>query len=207
VTARRTCVVADDHPALLRAAVDVLTSGALDVVAAVGDGPAAVAAAESAQPDVAVLDFRMPGLAGGELVRAVRERCPRTAVVVYTAGDDEELVRTAVHAGATGVVLKDAPLSDLLRAVDAVLDGSVYVDPGLATALRPERRETTQAALTARELDVLSLLGDGLTHDAIGERLQLSTDTVRTHVRKAAARLGARNRTHAVALAIRRGQL
>jgi DNA-binding NarL/FixJ family response regulator len=199
------CVIADDHPALLVAVADYLEQNGFDVVAAAGNSSAALSAARETRPALALLDYRMPGSAGATLVREVKQASPETRVAVYTADADEKLVAEALAAGADGVVLKDAPLDDLVRALRSVHDGRPYVDPGLAPFGLV--RGSAQSGLTPREVEVLRLLADGLSHDEIGRRLEIGPETVRTHARKAADRLGARTRTQAVAKAIRLGLL
>ena len=196
------CLLADDHPALLAAVSDYLADSGFELVGVASDGPGAVGLAERSRPDVAVVDFRMPRLSGRELLERLRESSPDTRIAVYTADADQGLVEEALGVGAAAVVLKEAPLPDLVRALQAILSGRVYVDPALAAA-GLTRRERTE--LTEREREVLSLLAEGLDHEAIGERLQISAETVRTHVRKACDRLGAATRTQAVATAVRRG--
>ncbi|MGH3026726.1 MAG: LuxR C-terminal-related transcriptional regulator, partial [Gaiellaceae bacterium] len=142
---------------------------------------------------------RMPYLAGVRLVRALRDASPATRIAVYTADGDELLAESVLEAGASGVILKEAPLADLLRALEAVLSGRTYVDPTLL------REASPRTQLTQRELDVLGLLAEGLPHAEIGDRLGISSETVRTHLRKASNRLGAATRTQAVATALRRG--
>lgn len=199
------CLIADDHPALLVAVADYLAENGFEVVASAANGPAALSAARETRPALALLDYRMPGSAGAALVREVKEASPETRVAVYTADADEQLVAEALAAGADGVVLKDAPLDDLVRALRSVHDGRPYVDPGLAPLGLV--RGSGQSELTPREVEVLRLLADGLSHDEIGRRLEIGAETVRTHARKAADRLGARTRTQAVAKAIRLGLL
>lgn len=199
------CLIADDHPALLVAVADYLEEHGFEVIASVANGPAALSAARETRPALALLDYRMPGSAGAALVRGVKEASPGTRVAVYTADADEQLVAEALEAGADGVVLKDAPLDDLVRALHSVHDGRPYVDPGLAPLGLV--RGSAQRELTPREMEVLRLLADGLSHEEIGRRLEIGPETVRTHARKAADRLGARTRTEAVAKAIRRGLL
>ena len=197
------CVVADDHPALLHAVADYLRAADVDVVATASDGANALELVQAHEPDVAVVDFRMPRLASVDLLKALGERAPGTRVIVYTAEADEAVVRGALGAGAAGVLLKESPLPDLLRAVGVVTEGSTYLDPALAAFAVGV--EASKPMLTEREVAVLSLLTEGLTHDEIGERLSISGETVRTHVRKASARLGASTRTQAVATALRLG--
>jgi DNA-binding NarL/FixJ family response regulator len=196
------CLVADDHPALVQAVVDFLRAARVDVVATAADGDHAVTLASETRPDVALLDFRMPRLAGVELLLKLRDVSPETRLVVYTADADEGVVRDALGAGANAIVLKESPLADLLRALTTVVEGSTYVDPALAALGIGEPGTPT---LTERESAVLALLAEGLSHDEIGSRLSISGETVRTHVRKACDRLGAATRTEAVAKALRQG--
>jgi DNA-binding NarL/FixJ family response regulator len=197
-----TCVLADDHPALLAAVGDFLAGNGYDVVGRASDGAQALALIEREQPEVALLDYRMPSCAGSELVGLVRERSPATRVAIYTAEADAEIVRAMLGAGADAVVLKEAPMADVLRALRSIATGRQYVDPGLA---QPAAARAPATKLTERELDVLRLLAEGLSHEEIGARLQIAAETVRTHSRKAADRLGAKTRTQAVASAIRLG--
>jgi two-component system, NarL family, response regulator len=192
------CLLADDHPALLAAVGELLERSGDEIVGPASDGPRAVIAAETEQPEVALVDYRMPRLSGAELIARLAAASPDTALVVYTAEADEGLVVDALGAGASAVVLKEAPLPDLIRAVETALDGRRYVDPALAPSGGPP-------SLRPRELDVLRLLAEGLSHETIGERLEITAETVRSHVRKASARLGASTRTQAVASALRLG--
>jgi DNA-binding NarL/FixJ family response regulator len=193
-----TCLLADDHPVLRSAVAEFLGSAGYRVVGPVADGRAAVDAA-SEQPDAAVLDYRMPRLAGAELVHELLATSPRTRIVIYTADCGQELAAGALAAGAAGVVLKAAPLADLTRALEAVLAGGTYLDPALA------QRDPRSARLTAREREVLELLAEGIGHEEIGKQLGIGAETVRTHLRKACERLDAATRTEAVATALRLG--
>jgi DNA-binding NarL/FixJ family response regulator len=200
VTARPRCLVADDHPALLAAICDFVESVGFDVVGPAGDGRRTVDLAAKKSPDVGLVDFRMPRLSGTALLAELAAAAPAMPVVVYTAEADQQLARDILAAGARGLVLKEAPLADVGRALDAVLAGRSYVDPGVA-----EKRGAADFGLTKRELDVLALVADGLSHEEIGTRLGIGSETVRTHLRKASARLGAGTRTQAVAAALRLG--
>jgi two-component system, NarL family, nitrate/nitrite response regulator NarL len=199
------CVLADDHPGLLAAVGDYLAENGYDVIARAADGTAALRHIERERPDVALLDYRMPGCSGGELVRRIKEISPETRVAVYTAEADPAIVAEMLAAGADAVVLKEAPMADLVRALGSIEHGRPYVDPALASAAVAGK--PTGCKLTPRELDVLRLIAEGLTHEEIGARLSIAAETVRTHSRKAADRLGARTRTQAVASAIRLGLL
>jgi DNA-binding NarL/FixJ family response regulator len=192
-------VVADDHPAMLAAVAGILELQGFQVVASVADGRAAVAAITAEQPDVALLDIRMPHLTGIEVARAV----PGTPVVLYTGFGDRALLAEAFNADVRGFVLKEAPVHDLVRAIERVTGGGTYVDPVLAGAIVGAAAESDLPALTARERDVLALLADGLSNEAVGVQLGISAETVRTHLRKAMAKLDADTRTQAVATALR----
>ncbi|HEY5294398.1 MAG TPA: response regulator transcription factor [Gaiellaceae bacterium] len=193
------CLLADDHPALTAAVSAYLSASGFEIVGPAPDGRRAVELATSERPQLALVDYRMPYLAGVELVLALCRASPTTRIAVYTADGDELLAESVLEAGASAVILKEAPLADLLRALEAVLSGRTYVDPTLL------RDGSPRTQLTQRELDVLGLLAEGLPHAEIGVRLGISSETVRTHLRKASNRLGAATRTQAVATALRRG--
>ena len=154
---------------------------------------------------------RTPGVASGSTeVSAGPARALRfgpedadTAIVFYTAFGDRALLSEALDAGARGFVLKEAPLVDLVRAVERVAGGDAYVDPVLAGVLVSGQLADRVPALTQRERETLRLLADGLSNEEIGKRLHISPETVRTHVRKAMAKLEADTRTQAVATALR----
>ena len=192
------CLLADDHPALCAAVSAYLDNAGFAVVGPVADGRRALELARAETPELAVVDYRIPRLAGAELVRELRGASPETRVVVYTADADEAIARTVFDAGASGLVLKEAPLADLARALETVHGGRSYLDPAVTQNGAP-------AQLTTRELEVLALLTEGLQHEDIGRRLGISSETVRTHLRKACDRLGAATRTQAVATALREG--
>lgn len=194
-----TCLLADDHPALVAAVSAYLGENGFQVVGPATDGRRAVALAEDTKPELALVDWRMPRLGGADLIRELLAASPKTRIAVYTADGDEALATAAFDAGAAGLVLKEAPLADLVRALEAVLSGHSYLDPAIP------RDGAATSALTPREVDVLGLLAQGLQHEEIGRRLGISSETVRTHLRKACDRLGASTRTQAVATALRLG--
>jgi two-component system, NarL family, response regulator LiaR len=197
-----TCVIADDHPAVLEAVAEFLTQGGIEVLGRARDGEEAFEKIEQQKPRVALVDVRMPKLGGIEVARRTSRLVPETAIVLYTGYGDRAQLTEALDAGVRGFVLKEAPLQDLTRAVDMVAGGAVYVDPVLAGVLASAESERIPQ-LTKREREVLRLLADGLTNEEIGKRLFLSPETVRTHVQKAMRRLEADTRTQAVALALR----
>jgi DNA-binding NarL/FixJ family response regulator len=198
-----TCIVADDHPAMVEAVAEMLTESGLSVVGRARNGEDALAKIEARQPDVALIDVRMPRLGGVDVARRAATSAPETAIILYTAYGDRALLTEALDAGARGFVLKEAPLTDLARAVELVAQGGTYVDPVLASYLASSRTTEKLRTLTQRERDVLRLLADGHSNEEIGKRLFISPETVRTHVRKAMAKLDADTRTQAVATALR----
>jgi DNA-binding NarL/FixJ family response regulator len=195
------CLLADDHPALCAAVASFLDAAGFEVLGPAADGRRALELARAETPELALVDYRMPRLAGSELVRELRAASPETRVVVYTADADETTARAAFDAGACGLVLKEAPLADLVRALETVHGGRSYLDP----AVMKDGAAAAAQRLTTRELEVLTLLAEGLQHEDIGRRLGISSETVRTHLRKACDRLGAATRTQAVATAVRQG--
>lgn len=197
------CLIADDHPAVLEAVAEVLTEHGFTVVGRARDGFEALQKLEARRPRVALVDIRMPRLGGIELARRAATASPETAVVLYTGYGERALLLEAIDAGARGFVLKEAPLPDLVRAIETVAAGGTYVDPVLGGYLAGRPAAERLPNLTQRERDVLRLLSDGLSNEEIGKRLFISPETVRTHVRKAMGKLDADTRTQAVATALR----
>jgi DNA-binding NarL/FixJ family response regulator len=198
-----TCVVADDHPAVLEAVAEFLVQGGIEVIARARDGEEALERIEQRKPQVALVDVRMPKLGGIELTRRAQRSAPETSILLYTGYGDRALLTEALDAGVRGFVLKEAPMDDLLRALQSVATGGTYVDPVLAGTLAASSIGNKLPELTQRERDVLRLLADGLSNEEIGKRLFISAETVRTHVRKAMDKLDADTRTQAVARALR----
>jgi DNA-binding NarL/FixJ family response regulator len=202
VSERITCVIADDHPAMLTAIADTLERSGVEIVGRASDGQEALVQIEAQHPRVAIVDVRMPRLSGIEVATKSAVVAPNTSIIFYTAYGDRALLSEALDVGARGFVLKEAPLPDLVRAVERVAAGDAYVDPVLAGILVSAQSEKIPS-LTQREREVLRLLADGLSNEEIGKRLFISPETVRTHVRKAMAKLEADTRTQAVAIALR----
>jgi DNA-binding NarL/FixJ family response regulator len=202
---RVTCLIADDHRALLKLLGRALEENGVTVIGRVCDGAEALARIVSARPEIALLDLQMPGLSGIEVARKAAESAPDTAVLIYTGHGEPALVDEALNSGVRGLIQKDASLEELVRAVETVSAGGTYVDPVLSRNLIGHDRSQRSRALSKREREVLHLLADGLTYAELGKRLFLSPETVRSHVKTAVEKLGAESRTQAVAKAIRLG--
>ncbi|MGZ8782442.1 MAG: response regulator [Gaiellaceae bacterium] len=197
-----TCVVADDHPSVLECISRYLAANGFRVVGRASNGDEAVAVIEEHRPELAVLDLRMPGLAGSAVIRRLARTTPECSCLVYSGYGDAALLNEVLDAGSRGYVLKDAPLDTLVRALLTLADGGMYIDPALADVLirsTPGR----ELGLTARERDVLRLLADGHSNETIGRELFISPDTARTQLGTAMAKLGVSTRTQAVAAALR----
>jgi len=201
MNAEITAVLADDHAAVLDAVARVLEAHGVEVVACVSDGESALAAIEQHQPSVAIVDVRMPRLSGIDVARRVGEA---TTICVYTGHRDRAQMLDAVDAGVRGIVLKEAPLGDLVHALHVLVKGGAYFDPVLAGVLMSGDELEPPAKLSERERSVLRFLADGHRNEAIGSALHIAPDTVRAHIRNAMRKLGAFTRTQAVATAMRR---
>jgi DNA-binding NarL/FixJ family response regulator len=198
-----TCVLADDHPPVLQFLSRYLSNNGITITASTRDGAEALRKIEQTNPVVAVLDARMPRVSGLDVLRTLSANGSPTRVILYTGYGDDALLSDALDAGVGGVIDKEAPLDDLLRAISIVAEGGTYLDPAAAAALIQQRQKSRNRELTARERDVLRLLADGKTNEEIGAALTISPQTVRTHVQKAMEKLGATTRVQAVATALR----
>ncbi|HZB03000.1 MAG TPA: response regulator transcription factor [Actinomycetota bacterium] len=203
-------LLGDDHTLVrqgLRRFIE--SSDGIEVLGEASTGADMVRLAEEIEPDVVVLDIRMPEMDGIEAARQITARLPATRVVMLTAYDDRHFVVEAVRAGAKGYVLKSKDAEHLLQAVRLVHQGHMVIDPELVVALADElavakNRDAGAESLTEREVEVLQLLAFGYTNRDIGRRLYISPDTVKTHLEHIYQKLGANDRTAAVAEAFRR---
>jgi DNA-binding NarL/FixJ family response regulator len=198
----RTCLVADDHPSVLRTVTQLLGEWGWTIVASTNNGDEALRKIEQLKPRVALLDLRMRGLSGLEVAKRAPRLSPDTAIVIYSGLDDRATVREVIDAGVHAFVVKEASLDELHRALDAVTRGQRYIDPVVSAQLLDAGKAPS---LTKREREVLRLLAAGSSYDEVGAALFISSETVRTHVAKVVRKLGVRTRTQAVAEAVRTG--
>lgn len=197
--------LADDQ-ALVRNGLRALLQhlGGIEVVIEAGDGAELLKALVHARVDVVVADIRMPRHSGIDAVRALRERGDYTPVLLLTTFDEPALLQGAVRAGAQGFMLKDAEPEELKSAIERLAAGETIVSP-MSTAAARAREQGDSAApahLTPREIAVLRLVAGGYSNKEIGRTLHISDGTVKNHLTDILARLGARDRTHAVFKAI-----
>lgn len=205
-------VIADDQR-MVREGLRLMLSlvGGLEVVALAADGDEAVAAVGQHDPDVVLMDLRMPQCDGVTATRLVRAKHPRTQIVVLTTFADDEEVLAALRAGARGYLTKDAGAEEVGRAIRRVADGHADLDPGVQRRLLellPQHspvRGPSPDGLTEREVEVLRLIGGGLSNAEIAERLLVSESTVKTHVNHVFAKIEVRDRAQAVTYAFRNG--
>ena len=205
-------VIADDHSLVrqgLRRYLEM--AGDIQVVGEASNGREVLGMMENGagEPDIVLLDIRMPEMDGLETARKIKQRHPKIGVIMLTAYDDRQFVVEAVRAGARGYVLKARDAEHLIQTVRLVAGGNMVIDPQLVVALAEElsqakERDRKAETLTAREIEVLQLLAFGHTNRDIAEKLFISPDTVKTHLEHIFEKLGASDRTAAVAEALRR---
>ena len=208
-----TVVLVDDHGVVrtgLRAFLD--TEPGVSVVAEAADGLEALAridalAREGRVPDVVLMDMQMPRLDGVEATGRIKERWPQIDVIAVTSFVEEARIRAALEAGATGYLLKDADADDVVDAIRGAVAGEIRLDPAVATALALSLRTpvSSAAALTPREVEVITLVAEGSTNREIGRRLGVAERTARTHVSNILTKLGLASRTQAAMWAVREG--
>lgn len=203
-----TVLLVDDHP-VVRAGIRGMLAGEPDltVVGEAGSGTEALAAVRALAPDVVLMDLRMPGMDGATATSEILAAAPETRVVVLTTYDTDRDILRAVEAGATGYLLKDAPLADLLAAVRGAARGETVLAPEIATRLVTRLRRPAGPALSPREVEVLRLVARGLSNVEIGQHLHITEATVKTHLLRAFAKLGVNDRTAAVTTALASGAL
>ncbi|MFF4397171.1 response regulator [Streptomyces sp. NPDC001480] len=200
----------DDHEVVRRGVHDLLNDEAdITVVGEAGTVEQALARVPALRPDVAVLDVRLPDGDGVTVCRELRSRLPELACLMLTSFDDEEALLDSVMAGASGYVLKQIQGSDLVSAVRTVAAGQSLLDPSATTRLMARLRGGQQKeeepdelqGLTAREREILALIGEGLTNRQIGQRLYLAEKTVKNHISRLLAKLGVERRVQAAVIA------
>ncbi|PWW21252.1 LuxR family two component transcriptional regulator [Geodermatophilus normandii] len=201
-------LVVDDHPVVRGGLVGWLAAQEdLEVVGEAGDGQEALALVAATRPDVVLMDLRMPRMDGVTAIERLAVSHPAVRVLVLTTYDTDADIVRAVAAGATGYLLKDAPLPQLADAVRAAARGETVLAPPVAARLVSRMRAPAAEEPTARELEVLGGVARGLTNAEIGRELFIGEATVKTHLLRVFAKLGVDDRTRAVMVAVERGLL
>ncbi len=201
-------MIVDDHPVVRDGLKGMFASDpAFEVVAEADNGNDAVRRAKGLRPDVILMDLRMPELDGVGAIKALAASGVSARVLVLTTFDTDADVLPAIAAGATGYLLKDAPRSELFRAVRAAANGETVLSPAVASRLVAQVRSPGDDALSERELEVLSLIAKGASNRDAAAQLLISEATVKTHLLHIYAKLGVSDRAAAVAEAFNRGLL
>jgi len=206
--------LADDHPMILAGVRALLEAEPdIDVVGEAGDGRTALAQAKALQPRVAVLDVSMPGLNGIEVVSGLAANCPGCRCIVLTVHEERAYLRQALDAGAAGYLLKRSASGELIRAIRAVAQGGIYLDPGVAVhaiasaAAHSDVAALDTASLTTLEAEILQLSAQWHSNKAIADRLGIAVKTVEGHKAQATGKLGFSSRVELMRFALRQGWL
>lgn len=207
-------VLVCDDQAIIRDGLEMLLKleKDIEVLGQAQDGAEAVELAAKLQPELVLMDLKMPGMTGIEATRQIKARYPHIKVLVLTTYDDDEWLFDALRAGADGYLLKDTPREEVIKAVRGTMAGKSFVDPAVAGKLLSQvTGKAAQPAslltdkLTERETDVLRLIARGFTNPDIAAQLHLSEGTVRNHVSAIFAKLQVADRTQAAVIAIQHG--
>jgi len=201
-------LIADDHPVVRTGLQGMLAGEAdLDVVGEARDGQEALDKAVLLHPDVVLMDLRMPNLDGVGATERIRSRLPATEVLILTTYETDGDILRAIDAGAVGCLLKDAPRDDLFRAVRAAARGESTLAPAVLALLLNRMRTPAAEMLSAREVEVLTLVAQGAANKEVARTLYISETTVKTHLSHIFTKLGVDDRTAAVTVALDRGIL
>ena len=193
--------IVDDHPIVREGLIAALDGESeIQVIGAVGSAEELIAHAKSWTPDIVLLDFEMPKLAGVDAVRALVREVPNTRIVVFTAYADDDKIVGAVRAGARGYLLKGVPAADVIGAIRDVHAGGLCLPAPIAAALARQVREPQSSSLSERERDVLRLVADGLSNKQIARRLSIAERTVKFHVSNLLNKFGVRRRADLILL-------
>jgi DNA-binding NarL/FixJ family response regulator len=204
-------VLVDDHPVYRAGLARLLRESGIDIIAELPNGEAALDAVEELAPDVVVMDLNMPGMSGLEATRRLVEQSPATRVLVVSVSAQEADVTDAILAGASGYILKESPVEEVVAGIRAAAAGQSLISPRIATMLLQRIRDAegtvdvglAPAHLSARELEVLGLMAEGKSNHEIAEALVISPSTVHNHISSILMKLQVENRVQAAVRAVR----
>jgi DNA-binding NarL/FixJ family response regulator len=195
----------EDHPVFRQGLATVIEAEPdMVLVAQAANGVEAIAEFRRHRPDVTLMDLRLPGTNGTDILIAIRGEFSNARIIMLSSSDTDGEIERALRSGASGYVLKTMPQEDLLAVIRAVHDGRRLVPAEVAAVLAEHLGDE---ALTPREVDVLQLIWDGHKNKQVADRLSISENTVNFHIKNIVGKLGANDRTHAVTIAVRRGLL
>lgn len=196
-------LVVDDHPVVLQGLIGMLEKASDIVIVGQGrNGHEAIAVFQQQQPDVTLMDLRMPEMGGVEAITVIRSEFPNAQIMVLSTYDTDEEIYQGLRAGAKGYLLKDSEPEELLAAIRTVNRGQRYVPPNVAAKLV---QRVTGPELSDRELEVLRLVGQGMSNQEISTALTISESTVKTHINRILSKLEVKDRTQAAIIALKRG--
>lgn len=201
-------LIVDDHP-VVRTGLRGMFAGTsdIDLVGEASDGESAVLQAQRLQPDVILMDLRLPGLDGVAATSQVKQALPATQVIILTTYDSDRDILRAIEAGAIGYLLKDTPRDELFRAIHAAAQNQPLLTPAVAARLLNRMRTPASEGLSDREIEVLGLVARGGSNKVVARSLAISEATVKTHLIHIFQKLGVPDRTAAVTAALERGIL
>jgi DNA-binding NarL/FixJ family response regulator len=200
-------VLVEDHQALREGLELLLGRDGIEVLGTAGTAAEGRKLVEKLKPDVALIDIRLGDESGIELTAQLIDADPERRVVLYTGSNEIELLISGLDSGARGYALKAGSMQELVGAIERIVAGGSYVDPRLDRILLSPRATAQLPQLSPREREIMHLMAEGRTAESIGGALGVSVETVRTHVRNVIRKLQARNRVHAIALALERGEI
>jgi len=201
-------LIVDDHPVVRDGLRGMLENQPdFDVAGEASEGNAAVQLAESLQPDIVLMDLRMPVMDGVTALREIKIQNPQVQVLVLTTYDSDADILPAIEAGASGYLLKDSSREELFSAIRAAARGETVLAPAVAARLVSRMRAPGEEQLSSRELEVLQLVAEGESNSEIASHLHISQATVKSHLVHIFGKLGVSDRTAAVTVALRRGIL
>jgi two-component system NarL family response regulator len=196
-------LVVDDHPVVRQGLIGILEEASDIVIVGQGrNGHEAIAVFQQQQPDVTLMDLRMPEMEGVPAITVICNEFPNARIIVLTTYDTDEEIYRGLRAGAKGYLLKDSEPEELLTAIRTVNRGQQYIPPNVAAKLV---QRMTGPELSDRELEVLQLIGQGMSNQEISTALNISESTVKTHVNRILSKLDVKDRTQAAILALKRG--
>jgi DNA-binding NarL/FixJ family response regulator len=201
-------LIVDDHP-VVRTGLRGMLAGTpeIDLVGEASDGQEAVLQAQRLQPDVILMDLRLPGLDGVAATTRIKQDRPATQVIILTTYDSDGDILRAIEAGAIGYLLKDTPRDELFRAIHAAAQNQPLLTPSVAARLMNRMRTPADEGLSGREIEVLGLVARGNCNKEVARALSISEATVKTHLNHIFQKLAVTDRTSAVTVALERGIL